>query len=151
MAIAGLRGSCSVAATFTEPPTPRPPAGVVAYAAAAGSAAQRPPAARLGLAAAPLPLQRHLGQRQQHPQHPQQQHLPPPALGLGGSALPPRRRRSVAPHSYASGGYDPLVNLGTDFLTFLVATVLVVPVFKSAKQSPVLGYLFAGLVLGQLG
>lgn len=49
------------------------------------------------------------------------------------------------------GGYDPLVNLGTDFLTFLVATVLVVPVFKSAKQSPVLGYLFAGLVLGQLG
>jgi Kef-type K+ transport system membrane component KefB len=52
-----------------------------------------------------------------------------------------------------SGGFapDPLVNLGNDFLTFLIATVLVVPVFKSAKQSPVLGYLFAGLVLGQLG
>ena len=46
---------------------------------------------------------------------------------------------------------DPLAALGTDFLLFLGATVLVVPVFKSAKQSPVLGYLFAGLVMGQLG
>ena len=33
----------------------------------------------------------------------------------------------------------------------MLATVLVVPVFKAAKQSPVLGYLFTGLVLGQLG
>ena len=41
--------------------------------------------------------------------------------------------------------------LGTDFLLFLGATVLVIPVFKSAKQSPVLGYLFAGVVMGQLG
>lgn len=59
--------------------------------------------------------------------------------------------RLVAARAVYGGGYDPLVNLGSDFLTFLVATVLVVPVFKSAKQSPVLGYLFAGLVLGQLG
>jgi len=46
---------------------------------------------------------------------------------------------------------DVLLPLGLDFLTFLAATVLVVPVFKSAKVSPVLGFLFSGLVLGQLG
>lgn len=71
--------------------------------------------------------------------------LPPAPLGL--PPLPARRRRVAMQAVYG----DPLVNLGTDFLTFLIATVLVVPVFKSAKQSPVLGYLFAGLVLGQLG
>lgn len=41
--------------------------------------------------------------------------------------------------------------LGLDFLTFLAATVLVLPIFRSAKISPVLGFLFTGLVLGQLG
>jgi Kef-type K+ transport system membrane component KefB/voltage-gated potassium channel Kch len=46
---------------------------------------------------------------------------------------------------------DPLLPLGLDFLTFLAATVLVVPAFKSARVSPVLGFLFSGLVLGQLG
>lgn len=46
---------------------------------------------------------------------------------------------------------DPLLPLGLDFLTFLAATVLVIPVFKSVKASPVLGFLFSGLVLGQLG
>ncbi|WPT13597.1 K(+) efflux antiporter 3 [Picochlorum sp. SENEW3] len=46
---------------------------------------------------------------------------------------------------------DALVALGSDFLLFLGATVLVVPIFKSANQSPVLGYLFAGVVMGQLG
>jgi hypothetical protein len=43
------------------------------------------------------------------------------------------------------------VPLGLDFLTFLAATVLVIPTFKSAKISPVLGFLFSGLLLGQLG
>ena len=46
---------------------------------------------------------------------------------------------------------DPLLPLGLDFLTFLAATVLVIPVFKSVKASPILGFLFSGLVLGQLG
>ncbi|EIE26679.1 hypothetical protein COCSUDRAFT_52422 [Coccomyxa subellipsoidea C-169] len=46
---------------------------------------------------------------------------------------------------------DPLLPLGLDFLTFLAATVLVIPVFKSVNASPVLGFLFSGLVLGQLG
>lgn len=44
-----------------------------------------------------------------------------------------------------------MLPLGLDFLTFLAATVLVLPVFRSAKISPVLGFLFTGLVLGQLG
>jgi len=46
---------------------------------------------------------------------------------------------------------DPLIPLGYDFLTFLASTVLVVPLFKRAKVSPVLGFLFAGVVLNQLG
>ena len=46
---------------------------------------------------------------------------------------------------------DALLPLGLDFLTFLAATVLVIPVFKSVNASPVLGFLFSGLVLGQLG
>jgi Kef-type K+ transport system membrane component KefB len=41
-----------------------------------------------------------------------------------------------------------LTALGTDFLLFLGATVLVIPTFKAAKQSPILGYLFAGFMLG---
>lgn len=46
---------------------------------------------------------------------------------------------------------EVLLPLGLDFLTFLAATVIVIPVFKSVKASPVLGFLFSGLVLGQLG
>ena len=46
---------------------------------------------------------------------------------------------------------DSLVPLGLDFLTFLSATVLVIPLFKSVKASPILGFLFSGVVLGQLG
>ena len=34
------------------------------------------------------------------------------------------------------------------FLTFLAATVLVIPVFKSVKASPVLGFLFSGFGAG---
>jgi hypothetical protein len=33
----------------------------------------------------------------------------------------------------------------------LAGTVLVLPIFQSARISPVLGFLFTGLVLGQLG
>lgn len=46
---------------------------------------------------------------------------------------------------------DGLVPLGLDCLTFLASTVLVIPLFKSVKASPVLGFLFSGIVLGQLG
>ncbi len=62
-------------------------------------------------------------------------------------------QRSVGrrPSFQISATTDPLVPLGLDFLTFLAATVLVIPLFKSVKASPVLGFLFSGLLLGQLG
>ncbi|KAI3436796.1 hypothetical protein D9Q98_006207 [Chlorella vulgaris] len=140
----------------------------------AGSLAARVGLAERRAAAAPLqwrPQRQHLRQRQwqglvTHALASPQQALAPlhmkgglaappqPHLSLGGrgsSSSHQAGRRSLVARN--SGGFapDPLVNLGNDFLTFLIATVLVVPVFKSAKQSPVLGYLFAGLVLGQLG
>ena len=65
--------------------------------------------------------------------------------GIGGAAT----KRGMGVKTRATP--DALVALGSDFLLFLGATVLVVPVFKSANQSPVLGYLFAGVVMGQLG
>jgi Kef-type K+ transport system membrane component KefB len=46
---------------------------------------------------------------------------------------------------------EVLVPLGLDFLTFLASTVLVIPLFKSLKLSPVLGFLFSGVVLQSLG
>ncbi|KAI8467065.1 MAG: Sodium/hydrogen exchanger family-domain-containing protein [Monoraphidium minutum] len=57
-----------------------------------------------------------------------------------GSTLPARA-------AAASG----LIPLGFDFLTFLASTVAVVPVCKSLKVSPVLGFLATGLVLSQFG
>ena len=79
----------------------------------------------------PLELRHGLGRRIKSP---------------GGTRKAKRGQRLV-PH----GIPDPLLPLGLDFLTFLAATVLVIPVFKSVKASPVLGFLFSGLVLGQLG
>lgn len=77
--------------------------------------------------------------------------LKPLPLG-GSSARGASSGRGTKQVTRSSGGsYDALVPLGLDFLTFLAATVLVIPVFKSAKQSPVLGFLFAGVVMGQLG
>ena len=67
--------------------------------------------------------------------------------GLFGCIRRSTRGQRLVPH----GIPDPLLPLGLDFLTFLAATVLVIPVFKSVKASPVLGFLFSGLVLGQLG
>ena len=71
--------------------------------------------------------------------------------GVGKPHAPGLWRRTPRRLCKASAGPDALVALGSDFLLFLGATVLVVPVFKSANQSPVLGYLFAGVVMGQLG
>lgn len=61
------------------------------------------------------------------------------------------RRRHHGVLTKAGATQDALVPLGLDFLTFLAATVLVIPVFKSVKASPILGFLFSGLLLGQLG
>lgn len=82
---------------------------------------------------------------------------PPPLLPLGaqrrrlilGNNNAGNSRRTLSPTKAAQA--DVLLPLGLDFLTFLAATVLVVPVFKSAKVSPVLGFLFSGLILGELG
>ena len=71
--------------------------------------------------------------------------------GVGKPHTPGLWRRTQRRMCKASASPDALVALGSDFLLFLGATVLVVPVFKSANQSPVLGYLFAGVVMGQLG
>eukprot|EP00775_Hariotina_reticulata_P005483 gene5483-5718_t len=56
-------------------------------------------------------------------------------------------RRTVAARLSSTG----IIPLGYDFLTFLTTTVLIVPVCKSLKLSPVLGFLFAGVVLEQIG
>ena len=121
-------------ASNARPPIPT---GLSACAALGSSTCPAlPPRRRLAAPPPPQPLP-------QQPLPQQQQPLP--------QLRPSTVGRLVAVRAVYGGGYDPLVNLGSDFLTFLVATVLVVPVFKSAKQSPVLGYLFAGLVLGQLG
>ncbi|KAI8466111.1 MAG: Sodium/hydrogen exchanger family-domain-containing protein [Monoraphidium minutum] len=58
-------------------------------------------------------------------------------------------RRTVKPAQAAAA--SGLASLGFDFLTFLASTVAVVPVCKSLKISPVLGFLGTGLVLQQLG
>ncbi|KAG7669471.1 hypothetical protein Ndes2526B_g05803 [Nannochloris sp. 'desiccata'] len=99
------------------------------------------------------------------PLHPLRSHIPQSTpLGSGRLLLstpsqcrpfsprlqPDQQARQRGP-SPPLAGPDALAALGTDFLLFLGATVLVVPLFKSANQSPVLGYLFAGLVMGQLG
>lgn len=62
-----------------------------------------------------------------------------------------QRSAGRRPSFQINASTDPLVPLGLDFLTFLAATVLVIPLFKSVKASPVLGFLFSGLLLGQLG
>ncbi|KAK6916240.1 Cation/H+ exchanger [Dillenia turbinata] len=46
---------------------------------------------------------------------------------------------------------DVVNDLGLDTLTFLAVTVLVVPVFKIFRASPILGFFFAGVVLNQFG
>ncbi|CAM6096927.1 unnamed protein product [Calypogeia fissa] len=50
-----------------------------------------------------------------------------------------------------AGGMEIINNLGLDSLTFLAATVLVVPAFKAMKASPILGFLLSGVVLNQMG
>ncbi|KAL1534441.1 K(+) efflux antiporter 3, chloroplastic [Salvia divinorum] len=46
---------------------------------------------------------------------------------------------------------DVINDLGLDTLTFLCVTVLVVPVFKTIKASPILGFFSAGVILNQFG
>jgi hypothetical protein len=61
-------------------------------------------------------------------------------------------RRSVAAKAIAGTlTATGIIPLGYDFLTFLTATVMVVPACKWLKISPVLGFLAAGVALEQAG
>eukprot|EP00271_Cylindrocystis_brebissonii_P002313 TRINITY_DN12842_c0_g6_i1.p1 TRINITY_DN12842_c0_g6~~TRINITY_DN12842_c0_g6_i1.p1 ORF type:complete len:1052 (+),score=209.97 TRINITY_DN12842_c0_g6_i1:519-3674(+) len=59
--------------------------------------------------------------------------------------------RALGPGPELGGAVEVIENLGLDALTFLVATVLVIPTFKSIKASPVLGFLLSGVFLSQFG
>lgn len=89
-----------------------------------------------------------LCERRNHHAASKLQQLPKHDLFTGWSFADRSRCHTLA---RAQAATDPLVPLGLDFLTFLAATVLVIPLFKSVKASPVLGFLFSGLLLGQLG
>eukprot|EP01025_Chloroclados_australasicus_P022587 TRINITY_DN23212_c0_g1_i6.p1 TRINITY_DN23212_c0_g1~~TRINITY_DN23212_c0_g1_i6.p1 ORF type:complete len:718 (-),score=58.25 TRINITY_DN23212_c0_g1_i6:255-2408(-) len=71
--------------------------------------------------------------------------------GRFGSAAKGRGRGRVKFEVVNSDSATSLLPLGLDFMTFLATTVLVVPLFKSRNVSPILGFLFAGLILDQLG
>jgi hypothetical protein len=65
----------------------------------------------------------------------------PPAAAAAAQLSPCRRRQRGAGVVTRAGS---VADLGMDTLTFLAAVVLVVPLFKSVKASPVLGFLMAG-------
>ncbi|CAI5934358.1 unnamed protein product [Closterium sp. NIES-65] len=72
----------------------------------------------------------------------------------GAEEVGVRRRvvvRAVGPEIGSNAAYDVIGSLGLDTLTFLVATVIVIPAFKSLKISPILGFLLSGVALNELG
>ncbi|CAI5473902.1 unnamed protein product [Closterium sp. Yama58-4] len=72
----------------------------------------------------------------------------------GAAEVGERRRvvvRAVGPEIGSNAAYDVIGSLGLDTLTFLVATVIVIPAFKSLKISPILGFLLSGVALNELG
>ncbi|MCO5608427.1 hypothetical protein L7F22_062637 [Adiantum nelumboides] len=60
-------------------------------------------------------------------------------------------RLAVRAEVTLAAGLDVINDLGLDTLTFLAVTVLVVPLFKALKASPILGFFLSGVVLNQLG
>jgi hypothetical protein len=75
---------------------------------------------------------------------------PGPLLGRHGrSVLDVRSQGREWSGVCRSGGAEPLVPLGHDFLKFLAAFVIITPVFKRINVSPILGFLLAGLLLRQ--
>lgn len=77
--------------------------------------------------------------------------LPSPPNSVQQQSLKQQRQgvvsRAIAGTLTATG----IIPLGYDFLTFLTATVMVVPACKWLKISPVLGFLAAGVALEQAG
>ncbi|CAI5502738.1 unnamed protein product [Closterium sp. Naga37s-1] len=60
-------------------------------------------------------------------------------------------RAAVGVEIGSSAAQDVIGTLGLDTLTFLVATVIVIPFFRSFNASPILGFLLSGAALNQLG
>lgn len=63
---------------------------------------------------------------------------------------PCKRSRLYATVEVASA-VEVINDLGSDTLTFLAVTVLVVPAFKIIRASPILGFFFGGILLNQFG
>lgn len=81
-----------------------------------------------------------------------QQQVLAPAAPCTPSVAKQQQRRSVAARAIAGTlTATGIIPLGYDFLTFLTATVMVVPACKWLKISPVLGFLAAGIALEQAG
>lgn len=64
---------------------------------------------------------------------------------------PFRRRIGTYATLDVASAIDVINDLGFDTLTFLAVTVMVVPVFRTIKASPILGFFCAGVVLNQFG
>ncbi|XP_057976818.1 K(+) efflux antiporter 3, chloroplastic isoform X2 [Malania oleifera] len=62
-----------------------------------------------------------------------------------------RKRFRICAALDVASAVDVINDLGLDTLTFLAVTVVVVPVFRIIKASPILGFFFAGVVLNQFG
>jgi hypothetical protein len=62
-----------------------------------------------------------------------------------------RRQRQQPARHVAARSSGELTLLAQDVLYFLGASVVVLPVFRALKVSPVLGFLLSGFVLNQLG
>ncbi len=54
-------------------------------------------------------------------------------------------------HRVIARAEGELTLLGQDVLFFLGSAVLIIPIFKKLKLSPVLGFLASGVILHQLG
>ncbi|XP_041011573.1 K(+) efflux antiporter 3, chloroplastic-like isoform X4 [Juglans microcarpa x Juglans regia] len=65
--------------------------------------------------------------------------------------LAPWERSRVCAAIDVANAVEVINDLGSDTLTFLAVTVLVVPAFKIIRASPILGFFFGGIVLNQFG
>lgn len=61
------------------------------------------------------------------------------------------KRSGIRASLDVASAVDVINDLGSDTLTFLAVTVIIVPAFKIIKASPILGFFFAGVVLNQFG
>ncbi|KDP35932.1 hypothetical protein JCGZ_09904 [Jatropha curcas] len=82
--------------------------------------------------------------------------LTSPLPGWRGFYLPKHRlgrleRSRTSASGDVASAIDVINDLGLDTLTFLAVTVVVVPMFKIIRASPILGFFFAGVVLNQFG